>query len=178
MTPHTISQTVLPDLFEKPVVAAFKREQASSDGGAVLRKAGEWVYGFGKAFARCLADRRAAGKIRHALYGSARPMDLLRRSPRPASAALDTALGGVATHRTRARRDRLIALWRAGPFLPGCSRGASTARDQRRLRRRPLVSAIGGRPTPTRDFARAEPARDLFSTASTRAARLNVGPHD
>ena len=64
MTPHTISQTVLfPDLFEKPLVAA-KQEQASSDGGAVLLKAAERVYGFVKAFARCLADRRAPGKIR------------------------------------------------------------------------------------------------------------------
>ena len=52
MTPHTIPQTVLfPDLFEKPLVAAFKQEQASSDGGAVLLKAAERVYGFVKAFA-------------------------------------------------------------------------------------------------------------------------------
>ena len=68
MTPHTISQTVLfPDLFEKPLVAAFKQEQASSDGGAVLLKAAERVYGLVKAFAGCLADRRAPGKIRHTL---------------------------------------------------------------------------------------------------------------
>ena len=37
MTPGTIPQTVLfPDLFAKPLVATFDREQASSDGGAVL----------------------------------------------------------------------------------------------------------------------------------------------
>ena len=65
VTPHTISQTVLfPDLLEKPLVAAFKQEQASSEGGAVLLKAAERVYGFVKAFARCLADRRAPGKMR------------------------------------------------------------------------------------------------------------------
>ena len=68
MTPDKISQTVLfPDLFDKPLVATFDREHASSDGGAVLVKAAEKVYGLIKAFARCLADRRAPGKIRHTL---------------------------------------------------------------------------------------------------------------
>ena len=72
MTPHTIPQTVLfPDLFAKPLVATFDQEHdqehASSDGGAVLLKAAERVYGVVKAFARCLADQRAPGKIRHTL---------------------------------------------------------------------------------------------------------------
>ena len=66
MTPHTIPQAVLfPDLFDKPLVATFNQEHASSDGGAVLLKAAERVYGLVKAFARCLADKRVAGKIRH-----------------------------------------------------------------------------------------------------------------
>ena len=43
------------------------QEHASSDGGAVLLKAAERVYGLVKAFARCLADKRAPGKIRHTL---------------------------------------------------------------------------------------------------------------
>ena len=65
MTPHTIPQTVLfPDLFDKPLVATFNQEHASSDGGAVLLKAAERVYGLVKAFAQCLADKRAAEKIR------------------------------------------------------------------------------------------------------------------
>ena len=118
--PHTIPQTVLfPDLFDKPLVATFNQEHASSDGGAVLLKAAERVYqpvakgpaafdgrcipsdrvvtrsnmanmlprhalsagrlarlgatrgfttgwyGLVKAFAQCLADKRAAEKIRH-----------------------------------------------------------------------------------------------------------------
>ena len=68
MTPHTIPQTVLfPDLFDKPLVARFNQEHASSDGGGVLLKAAERVYGLVKAFARCLADKRAPGKIRHTL---------------------------------------------------------------------------------------------------------------
>ena len=68
MTPHTIPQAVLfPDLFDKPLVAAFAQEHAISDGGAVLLKAAERVYGVVKVFARCLADQRAPGKIRHTL---------------------------------------------------------------------------------------------------------------
>ena len=64
----TVPQTVLfPDLFDKPLVAKFNQEQASSDGGAVLLKAAERVYGLVKAFARCLSDKRAPEKIRHTL---------------------------------------------------------------------------------------------------------------
>ena len=68
MTNPTIPQTVrFPDLFDKPLVATFNREQASSDGGAVLLKAAERVYGLVKAFARCLVDKRAPEKVRHTL---------------------------------------------------------------------------------------------------------------
>ena len=46
MTTDTVPQTVLfPDLFDKPLFAKFNQEQASSDGGAVLLKAAERVYG-------------------------------------------------------------------------------------------------------------------------------------
>ena len=58
---------MFPDLFDKPLVATFDREQASSDGGAVLLKAAERVYGPIKAFGRCLIDRRAPEKVRHTL---------------------------------------------------------------------------------------------------------------
>ena len=68
MTTPTIPQTVLfPDLFDKPIVATFDRQHASSDGGAVLLKAAERVYGLVAGFARCLVDRRELGKIRHTL---------------------------------------------------------------------------------------------------------------
>ena len=68
MTTDTAPQTVLfPDLFDKPLFAKFNQEQASSDGGAVLLKAAERVYGLVKAFARCLSDKRAPEKIRHTL---------------------------------------------------------------------------------------------------------------
>ena len=68
MTTDTVPQTVLfPDLFDKPLFAKFNQEQASSDGGAVLLKAAERVYGLVKAFARCLSDKRAPEEIRHTL---------------------------------------------------------------------------------------------------------------
>ena len=68
MTTDTVPQTVLfPDLFDKPLFAKFNQEQASSDGGAVLLKAAERVYGLVKAFARRLSDKRAPEKIRHTL---------------------------------------------------------------------------------------------------------------
>ena len=68
MTTDTVPQTVLfPDLFDKPLFAKFNQEQASSDGGAVLLKAAERVYGLVKAFTRCLSDKRAPEKIRHTL---------------------------------------------------------------------------------------------------------------
>ena len=68
MTTDTEPQTVLfPDLFDKPLFAKFNQQQASSDGGAVLLKAAERVYGLVKAFARCLSDKRAPEKIRHTL---------------------------------------------------------------------------------------------------------------
>ena len=49
MTDPTIAQTVLfPDVFDKPVGAAFDRERASSEGGAILLKAADRVYGLVK----------------------------------------------------------------------------------------------------------------------------------
>ena len=63
VTINTIPQTVLfPDLFDKPLVATFDRRHASSDGGAVLLKAAERVYGLVAGFARCLVDRREPGR--------------------------------------------------------------------------------------------------------------------
>ena len=56
----------VPDLFDKPLFARFNQEQASSDGGAILLKAAERIYGLVKAFAGCLFDKRAPDKTRHA----------------------------------------------------------------------------------------------------------------
>ena len=68
MTAKTIPQTVLfPDLFDKPLLARFDQPHTSSDGGAVLLKAAEKVYGLVAGFVRCLVDRRETGKVRHTL---------------------------------------------------------------------------------------------------------------
>ena len=68
VTTDTVPQTVLfPDLFDKPLFAQFNQEQASSDGGAILLKAAERIYGLVKAFAGCLFDKRAPDKTRHSL---------------------------------------------------------------------------------------------------------------
>jgi hypothetical protein len=65
---ETIPQTVLfPDLFNKPLVATFDQQHASSDGGAVLLKAADARYGLIDGFARCLVEDRQPGKVRHAL---------------------------------------------------------------------------------------------------------------
>lgn len=66
MTTDTIAQTVLfPDLFDRPLVATFDQQHASSDGGAVLLKAAERQYGVIDGFAQCLVDARQPGKVRH-----------------------------------------------------------------------------------------------------------------
>lgn len=68
MTTETIPQTVLfPDLFDRPLVATFDQQHASSDGGAVLLKAADARYGLIDGFARCLVDDRQSGKVRHTL---------------------------------------------------------------------------------------------------------------
>ena len=65
MNTDTVPQTVLfPDLFDKPLVATFDQQHASSDGGAVLLKAAEQQYGLIEGFAHCLVDDR---QPRHAL---------------------------------------------------------------------------------------------------------------
>jgi len=68
MNDQTLPRTVLfPNLFEKPLVARFDQQHASSDGGAVLLKAAEAQYGVIDGFAQCLLDDRQPGKVRHAL---------------------------------------------------------------------------------------------------------------
>ena len=65
MTNPTIPQTVrFPDLFDKPLVATFNREQASSDGGAVLLKAAERVYGLVVRFDREVEQYLCAAVLR------------------------------------------------------------------------------------------------------------------
>jgi hypothetical protein len=68
LTTETIPQTVLfSDLFDRPLVATFDQQHASSDGGAVLLKAAERRYDLIDGFARCLVDDRQPAKVRHTL---------------------------------------------------------------------------------------------------------------
>src|SRR5436189_3799278 len=64
----TIPQSVLfADLIDKPLVATFDQQHASSDGGAILLKAADARYRLIDGFARCLVDDRQPGKVRHTL---------------------------------------------------------------------------------------------------------------
>ena len=63
-----IPQTVLfPDLFDRPLIATFDQQHASSDGGAVLLKAAERRYALIDGLVSCLVDDRQPGKVRHTL---------------------------------------------------------------------------------------------------------------
>jgi hypothetical protein len=62
----TVPQTVLfPDLFDRPLVAAFDQAHASSDGGAILLKAADRTIDLIGPMARVLGDRRAAARVTH-----------------------------------------------------------------------------------------------------------------
>ncbi|MGH8223324.1 MAG: IS1380 family transposase [Woeseiaceae bacterium] len=65
--PDDTTDCSLPDLFDRPLVATFDQQHASSDGGAVLLKAAERRYGLIDGFAQCLVDERQPGKVRHTL---------------------------------------------------------------------------------------------------------------
>lgn len=68
MTDDTIPQTVLfPDLFAKPLVAAFDQAHASSDGGAILLKAADRRLDLTARLAACLTDARNSARVTHAL---------------------------------------------------------------------------------------------------------------
>ena len=159
VTPDTVSQTVLfPDLFDKPLVATFDEQHASSDGGGILLKAAERVYGLVKAFAGCLTDKRAPEKIRHTLadvigqriFGIAcghpdgNDADHARRRPHPQAAARagpgDGRALGVATDDLAVRERRAShrplpdgtgvgGLRRSSGIGSGCTGGRGVSRS-------------------------------------------------
>lgn len=69
----TRQSVLFSDLADKPVVARFDQERASSDGGAILLQACDRRLGLTDALIGGIADRRQSGKIRHTLG------DLLRQ---------------------------------------------------------------------------------------------------
>jgi hypothetical protein len=58
---------LFPDMFSKPTVLQFDQRLGSSDGGAILLKAADRRYGLTENLARCLEDKRQAGKVDHGL---------------------------------------------------------------------------------------------------------------
>jgi hypothetical protein len=68
MDDDSTRQSVLfSDLADKPVVAKFDQDHASSDGGAVLLQACDRRLGLTDALIGGIDDRRQSGKIRHAI---------------------------------------------------------------------------------------------------------------
>ena len=136
MTPDTISQTVLfPDLFDKPLLATFDEQHASSDGGGILLKAAERVYGLVKAF-RGMSDRQTrAGEDSAHPRGRDWPADLWHR----------VRSSGWQRCRPPRRRPHPQAAARAGP---GDGRALGVATDdlavrERRASQRPLPDGTG-----------------------------------
>ena len=74
MNDDNIRQTVLfSDFLDKPLVAKFDQQHASSDGGAILLQACDQQLGLTAALIGGIDDRRQAGKIRHAIGDLVRP---------------------------------------------------------------------------------------------------------
>jgi len=69
----TTQTVLLPNLFIKPIVAAFDQPNSSSDGGAILLRGVDESLGLTDAIAREFVDPRQAGKVAHTMR------DLLRQ---------------------------------------------------------------------------------------------------
>ena len=68
MNQRTTTQCLLfPDILDKPVVAQFDQDHASSDGGALLLKAADRRLGLIDTLSCCLPDERDPGKVHHEL---------------------------------------------------------------------------------------------------------------
>ena len=68
MKKSTTTECLLfPNLLDKPVVARFDQEHASSDGGALLLKAADRRLGLIGTLSACLPDGRQEGKLIHSL---------------------------------------------------------------------------------------------------------------
>jgi hypothetical protein len=68
MDDDSTRQSVLfSDFFDKPIIAKFDQQHASSDGGAILLQACDRRLGLTEALIGAMDERRQAGKIRHAI---------------------------------------------------------------------------------------------------------------
>ncbi len=66
-TNDTRQSVLFPEIFRKALTAVFDVPDATSDGGAILLKAADARLGLTDHLARCLSDRRQAGKVVHGL---------------------------------------------------------------------------------------------------------------
>ena len=67
MRKQAVQTVFFPDLFGKPLVAAFDTPQMRSDGGAILLKAVDEQLGLTARLAACIPERRQAAKVEHDL---------------------------------------------------------------------------------------------------------------
>jgi len=67
MADHSKQSVLFPELLSKPTHVRFDEPNATSDGGALLLKSIDDKLGLTSAMARCLADPRERGKVRHPL---------------------------------------------------------------------------------------------------------------
>ena len=63
----TTQAVLLPNLFIKPVIAAFDQPNASSDGGAIVLRGADQSLGLTAAMARGFMDSRQPGKVIHSM---------------------------------------------------------------------------------------------------------------
>jgi hypothetical protein len=73
MTESTTQAVLFPDLFSKPVLAAFDQDNSSSDGGAILIKGIDSRLRLSERLAACIFDERDPDMIEHTVH------DLLRQ---------------------------------------------------------------------------------------------------
>ena len=73
MTESTTQTVLFPDLFSKPVVAAFDQDNSSSDGGAILIKGIDSRLRLSERLATCIFDQRDPDMVEHTVH------DLLRQ---------------------------------------------------------------------------------------------------
>lgn len=73
MTESTTQTVLFPDLFSKPVVAAFDQDNSSSDGGAILIKGIDSRLRLSERLTACIFDQRDPDMVEHTVH------DLLRQ---------------------------------------------------------------------------------------------------
>lgn len=144
MRDSTTTPCVLfPELFDRPLIAAFDVPNASSDGGALLLKAMDGRLGLIPRLAAALVDERQAGKVRHGLidllgqriYGLALGYEDANDAARLADDPMHKLLlgrdpisgGALAPQPTLSRFENHVTLASCWRWARRCSRPSSNA---------------------------------------------------